>query len=66
MTLGKFIIDNIEDDKIERVFTDSDFMDRTVLKIATMNGFSELCISDKVGVLLEEIWQGKKTYECDG
>jgi hypothetical protein len=40
MTLGKFIIDNIEDDKIEKVFTDSDFMDRTVLKIATMNEFS--------------------------
>jgi hypothetical protein len=31
-----------------------------------MNGFEELCISDKVDVLLSEIWEGKETYECDG
>ena len=31
-----------------------------------MNGFEELCISDKVDVLLTEIWEGKETYEFDG
>jgi hypothetical protein len=66
MTLGSFIIDNIEDEKIEKVFLDADFRDRTVLKIATMNSFAPLCASDKVSVLLEEIWEGKKSYECDG
>lgn len=66
MNLGQFIIDNIDDEKIEKVFLDADFRDRTILKIATMNEFAPLCASDKVSVLLEEIWEGKKTYECDG
>lgn len=66
MNLGEFIIDNTEDEKIEKVFLDADFKDRTVLKITTMNGFAPLCASDKVSVLLQEIWEGKKTYECDG
>lgn len=66
LELGSNIIENIEDEKIERVFLDSDFRDRTVLKIATMNEFGTLCESHKVSILLEEIWQGKKTYECDG
>ena len=52
MTLGEFIVDNIEDDKIEKVFLDTDFKDRTVLKIATMNEFAPLCSSDKVSILL--------------
>jgi hypothetical protein len=66
LTLGENIIDNIEDDKIEQVFLDKDFKDRTVLKIATQNEFAPLCVSDKVNVLLQEIWEGKNTYECDG
>jgi hypothetical protein len=66
MTLGKHIVENIEDEKIERVFLDADFRDRTVLKIVTMNEFAPLCSSDKVSVLLQEIWEGKKTFECDG
>ena len=52
MTLGSFIVDYTEDDKIEKVFLDADFKDRTVLKIATMNSFAPLCSSDKVSVLL--------------
>jgi hypothetical protein len=35
LALGENIIDNIEDDKIEQIFLDIDFKDRTVLKIAT-------------------------------
>lgn len=66
MELGANIIENLEDEKIERVFLDTDFRDRTVLKIATMNSFKELCESYKVSILLEEIWQGKKTFQCDG
>lgn len=52
MGLGSFIIDNIENDKISKVFNDTDFKDRTVLKIATMNEFAPLCASDKVSDLL--------------
>lgn len=67
MRLGAFLVDNIEDDKIARVFLDLDFLDRTVLKVATMNEFAPLCASDKVSVLLDEIWHGRKTAaECDG
>jgi hypothetical protein len=35
MQLGVFIIENMEDEKIERIFLDLDFRNRTVLKIAT-------------------------------
>jgi hypothetical protein len=66
MELGSFIIDNMEDEKIEPIFLDLDFKNRTVLKIVTANEFAPLCASEKVGILLEEIWVGKKSYECDG
>ena len=66
MRLGTFIIENIEDEKIEKIFMDLDFRNRTVLKIASDNEFAPLMASDKVSVLLEEIWVGKNTYECDG
>ena len=66
MTLGDKIIDNFEDDKIEKVFLDTDFKDRTILKIVTVNGFQPIFSSYKVNVLLQEIWEGKNTYECDG
>lgn len=35
MNLGDKIIDNIDDDKIEKIFLDLDFKDRTLLKIIT-------------------------------
>ena len=66
MKLGGYFIDNLDDQHVEKIFLDVDFTNRTVLKIITMNGFEELCISDKVDVLLSEIWEGKETYECDG
>ena len=45
---------------------DSDFKDRTLLKIITVNKFDKLFENYKVEVILEEIWQGKYTFECDG
>ena len=35
LTLGDKIVDNFEDEKIEKVFLDTDFKDRTILKIVT-------------------------------
>lgn len=64
--LGRKIIDNMDDKIINRVFLDIDFKDRTVLKIITSNGYVELMQNEKVSILLEEIWVGKNTYECDG
>mmetsp|Transcript_45393 Transcript_45393/g.33177 ORF Transcript_45393/g.33177 Transcript_45393/m.33177 type:complete len:248 (+) Transcript_45393:1299-2042(+) len=66
LQLGIKILENFEDDKIEKIFLDVDFKDRTVLKIITKNSFSELFFTYKVNILLEEIWQGKHTYDCDG
>ncbi len=64
--LGHKIVEQLEDDKIDRVFSDLDFRDRSLLKIITDNKFAEVLKSDKIDVLLEEIWQGKLTFECDG
>lgn len=48
------------------MFLDLDFKDRTLLKLITDNGFGPLLASYKVNILLNEIWVGKKTFECDG
>jgi len=66
MVLGNIILENINDENIETMFLDLDFKDRTLLKIITENGFGPLFASSKVNILLNEIWAGKKTYECDG
>jgi len=39
LVLGDKIIDSLDSDKIEKVFHDTDFRDRTLLKIITMNSF---------------------------
>jgi hypothetical protein len=64
--LGDKIVDNFDDDKIEKVFLDTDFKDRTLLKIITYNKFAPLFSTYKLNVLLQEIWEGKSSYECDG
>lgn len=43
------------------MFKDRDFMDRSVLKIIVDNGLAPLFYSDKVGILLDKIWDGMKT-----
>ncbi len=66
LILGDKILDNFDDQKLSKVFLDSDFKDRTLLKIITSNKFDKLFENYKVAVILEEIWQGKFTFECDG
>lgn len=39
MLFGNHIIGNIDDEKIEKLFLDTDFKDRTLLKIITDNEF---------------------------
>jgi len=48
------------------VFLDTDFRNRTVLKIVTSNQYRPLCESEKVSVLLDELWEGKRSFDCDG
>jgi len=37
-----------------------------VLHIITYNGYAPLMGDSKVTVLLDKLWQGKLTYQCDG
>lgn len=66
LQLGSKLIENMEDENVPKTFLDIDFKDRTVLKIITLNGFAPLMQNTKVNILLDEIWVGKNTYECDG
>eukprot|EP00347_Sterkiella_histriomuscorum_P019128 403342842 len=66
LILGSKIINNLDEDRLSKVMLDQDFKDRTLIKIITLNGFKRLFTSYKVDILLEEIWVGKKTFECDG
>lgn len=45
---------------------DTDFLDRTVLKLITDYEYEPLLLDDKVSALLDELWVGKESYECDG
>lgn len=51
---------------IENIFMDTDFLDRTVLKLITDYGYEPLLRDDKASALLDELWAGKDSYECDG
>lgn len=52
LVLGNHIIDLFEEDKIDKIFHDTDFKDRTLLKIIASNSFRPLFASYKVNVLL--------------
>ena len=45
---------------------DTDFKNRTVLHLITYNNFAPLMSDSKVAALLDELWVGKLSYECDG
>lgn len=66
LVLGDKILDTFNDKMLSKVFLDTDFKNRTLLKIITFNKFELLFENYKVAVILEEIWQGKSTFECDG
>lgn len=66
MKLGNIIVNNLDNEKVEKIFLDSDFKDRTSLKIITSNSFVPLFSSIKLSILIEEIWTGKESFECDG
>jgi hypothetical protein len=45
---------------------DCDFKTRTVLHLITYHGYAPLMSDNKVAALLDELWVGKLSYECDG
>ncbi len=56
MILGSKIMDFYDDDQIRTIMLDTDFKDRTLIKIITSNKFEKLFESYKIAILLEEIW----------
>lgn len=60
------IIENLAEANIQAIFMDSDFKNRTVLNLITTYSYVPLMSDEKVSVLLDELWEGKLTYECDG
>ena len=53
-------------DQMELTFRDTDFQDRTVLKLIIQNQFEPLLRDVKISALLELLWVGKNSYNCDG
>lgn len=66
LTLGGKLIGSIGNKHIEATYLERDFKDRTVINIIILNDFAPLMYNTKVDILLQQIWVGKKTYECDG
>jgi hypothetical protein len=64
--LGNSIISSMNPASVKTIFMDEDFKDRSILNIIVTNGYSELMSDPKVIALLDELWGGSLTYECDG
>ena len=48
------------------IFLDKDFSGRTCFHLITENEYQKLFEGDLISQLLEQLWQGKLTYDCDG
>lgn len=66
LELGENIVGEMRKEVVEQIFMDQDFKNRTVLHLITYNGLAPLISDGKVTVLLDKLWQGKLTYQCDG
>jgi hypothetical protein len=64
--MGEKIIENLDPADIETIFMESDFKDRTVLKLIALHQFGALLKDEKVSNLIDELWMGKLVYQCDG
>ena len=56
----------LKEDYIEKIYTETDFKGRSVLRIATENGLDPVIKSLKVEELISTLWTGKESYEWDG
>ena len=64
--LGEQLIDQLDSEHIPAIFMDTDFMDRTVLKLITQGDFAPLLSHEKVFAFIDELWVGKLTNQCNG
>ena len=56
----------MDEEKVSKILLETDFRDRTVMKNITIFNFSKLLHSNKVNIVLEDLWEGIHTRECDG
>lgn len=66
LRLGEKLIETMDETIIESVFTETDFLNRSVLKIICANDYEPLMRDHKVSDLLDLLWVGKATYDCNG
>lgn len=66
LDLGSKLIENMAEESVRPMFMDTDFKDRTVLHLITYSGYAPLMADQKIAALLDELWVGKLTYDCDG
>lgn len=52
---------------VESIFTETDFLDRTVLKLITHNQYEPMMKNHRISDLLDLLWVGKNSQnDCDG
>jgi hypothetical protein len=66
LILAKIISDGTEDKFFFDVFFDSDFKDRTLMRIIAEKEYDILFKGERIDLLLHEIWQGEGTNSCNG
>lgn len=64
--LAEKIMENTDDDLVERIFMDLDFRNRTLFNVVSTYSLQTFIMSSKVNALLDSIWEGVHTNECDG
>jgi len=58
--------ENLNEDLVKRVYMDTDFRGQTLLRLIVNLDLEPLVTTQKVEELIEKLWVGKDTYECDG
>ena len=61
------VIERIDDEKLfENYFMQTDFKQRSMFNIISMNKFNKLMLDEKISNLLTKIWDGEDVKQCDG
>ena len=58
--------ENLNEELVSRVYMETNFKGQTLLRIVVNLDLEPLIKSQKVEELIETLWTGKETYECDG
>ena len=66
LLLAKKIIVGVQDENFSRIFRDSDFKDRTLMRIISEKGYDKLFEDERIDLLLHEFWKGEGTTEWNG